>query len=72
MQICSFHEMPIFAAIAWLAGTSAFWISCILLGQLHLIAGETTTFEVTLAPTLTLPTSPLTNSLSLLFFPRSG
>lgn len=34
------------AAISWLAAIMAFWIHLIYLGQLNLIAAETTTFEV--------------------------
>jgi len=45
-QYCAFFALPIFTMISWLAGFVGFWIVCICLGQIHLIANEMTTFEI--------------------------
>lgn len=46
VQRCMVLTLPSVAALTWVAGCTGVWIFGIFLGQMGLIAAETTTFEV--------------------------
>lgn len=46
VQQCMLQTRATVAVVTWLSAVVALWILCIFSGQLGLIAGETTTYQV--------------------------
>ncbi|RYH29320.1 hypothetical protein EON65_08915 [archaeon] len=46
MQLCAFHKEKTLLCATWLSFFTGLWILSVLLGQLGMVASETTTFEV--------------------------
>lgn len=46
MQYCVLVDYPAISTITWVTASASVWIFCIFMGQMGLIASETTTYEV--------------------------
>jgi hypothetical protein len=46
VQVCMFQNLPAVLAVTVVTGLTSMWIAALFLGQMGLVASETTTYEV--------------------------